>query len=52
MQLTGAEIVAEHLIREGCPYVLGIPGHGDSALTDAGDGISYDHATWADARLE
>ena len=35
MQLTGAEIVAEHLIREGCPYVLGIPGHGCLALADA-----------------
>ncbi len=35
MKLTGAEIVAEHLIRESCPYVLGIPGHGSLALADA-----------------
>lgn len=35
MKLTGAEIVAEHLIGEGCPYVLGIPGHGSLALADA-----------------
>jgi thiamine pyrophosphate-dependent acetolactate synthase large subunit-like protein len=28
MRLTGGEIVAEYLISEGVPYVLGIPGHG------------------------
>ena len=35
MELAGAEIVVEHLIREGCPYVIGIPGHGSLALADA-----------------
>ena len=35
MKLTGAQIVVEHLIREGCCYALGIPGHGNLALTDA-----------------
>jgi acetolactate synthase I/II/III large subunit len=35
MELTGGEIVAEHLIREGVPYVIGIPGHGCLALVDA-----------------
>ncbi len=35
MRLTGAEIVVEHLIGEGCRYIFGIPGHGNLALTDA-----------------
>ncbi len=35
MRLTGAEIVVAHLINEGCPYIFGIPGHGNLALTDA-----------------
>jgi len=35
MKMTGGEIVAEHLIAEGIPYVCGIPGHGDMALFDA-----------------
>ena len=35
MSLTGGEMVAEYLIAEGVPYVLGIPGHGDMAAFDA-----------------
>jgi len=35
MKLTGAEIVVEHLIAQGCQYIIGIPGHGNLALTDA-----------------
>jgi acetolactate synthase I/II/III large subunit len=34
-RLTGAEIVAEHLIANRVPYVFGIPGHGDACLFDA-----------------
>jgi len=34
-RLTGAQIVAEHLIANGVPYVFGIPGHGDVCLFDA-----------------
>lgn len=32
---TGGEIIADHLIAEGVPYVLGIPGHGDMGIFDA-----------------
>ena len=35
MQMTGGEILAEHLIAERVPYVCGIPGHGDMAAFDA-----------------
>ncbi len=35
MSLTGGELVAEYLVAEGVPYVLGIPGHGDMAAFDA-----------------
>jgi acetolactate synthase-1/2/3 large subunit len=35
MRLTGGEIVAEYLIAQGVPYVLGIPGHGCLGLADA-----------------
>ena len=35
MLLTGGEILADYLIAEGVPYVLGIPGHGDVAMFDA-----------------
>ncbi len=35
MKLTGAEVVAEMLIREGVPYAIGIPGHGNLPLMDA-----------------
>lgn len=35
MRLTGGEIIAEYLIREGVPYVVGIPGHGCLGLVDA-----------------
>ena len=35
MRWTGGEIVAEALIREGVPYAIGIPGHGNLALVDA-----------------
>ena len=34
-RLTGGEILAEYLIKEKVPYVLGIPGHGDMGLFDA-----------------
>lgn len=32
---TGGEIIAEYLIKEGVPYAVGIPGHGNLALVDA-----------------
>jgi acetolactate synthase-1/2/3 large subunit len=32
---TGGEIVADALIAEGVPYVVGIPGHGNLAFVDA-----------------
>lgn len=32
---TGGEIVVDHLIAEGVPYMVGIPGHGCLALMDA-----------------
>lgn len=32
---TGGELIADHLIAEGVPYVLGIPGHGDMGIFDA-----------------
>lgn len=35
MRLTGGEIVVEYLIRQGVPYICGIPGHGNVALLDA-----------------
>ena len=33
-RLTGAQILVEHLVREGVTHVAGIPGHGSWALTD------------------
>ncbi|MFQ5996807.1 MAG: thiamine pyrophosphate-binding protein [Dehalococcoidales bacterium] len=35
MKLTGGEIIAEYLIKEGIPYIVGIPGHGILGLIDA-----------------
>ncbi|MGB9596747.1 MAG: thiamine pyrophosphate-binding protein, partial [Candidatus Poribacteria bacterium] len=35
MQLTGGEIIAEYLIKEKVPYIVGIPGHGILGLVDA-----------------
>ena len=35
LQLNGSEIVVEMLIREGVPYAIGIPGHGNLPLIDA-----------------
>jgi acetolactate synthase-1/2/3 large subunit len=32
---TGGEIISKYLIKEGVKYVVGIPGHGNLALTDA-----------------
>jgi acetolactate synthase I/II/III large subunit len=34
-RLSGAQLLVEHLIREGVPYAAGIPGHGSWTLTDA-----------------
>ncbi|HET7677469.1 MAG TPA: thiamine pyrophosphate-binding protein [Candidatus Limnocylindrales bacterium] len=34
-RLTGARIVVEHLVAQGVPYAVGIPGHGSWNLTDA-----------------
>jgi acetolactate synthase I/II/III large subunit len=34
-EMTGGEIIVDHLIREGVTHVFGIPGHGDTALMDA-----------------
>lgn len=35
MRLTGGEMIAEYLIAQGVPYVMGIPGHGCLGLADA-----------------
>ncbi|MBY9000017.1 MAG: thiamine pyrophosphate-binding protein [Candidatus Heimdallarchaeota archaeon] len=35
VELTGSEVIVEYLIKEGLPYVFGIPGHGCLGLTDA-----------------
>ena len=35
MKLTGSEIVADMLAKEGVAYAIGIPGHGNLALVDA-----------------
>jgi len=35
VRLTGGQIVAEYLVREGMPYLFGVPGHGNTALVDA-----------------
>ena len=34
-KLTGSEVIVKYLIKEGVPYVFGIPGHGCLGLTDA-----------------
>jgi len=34
-EYTGGEIIADYLIKENVPYVVGIPGHGNLALVDA-----------------
>jgi len=33
--LTGGQVVVETLVREGVPYIVGIPGHGTLGLSDA-----------------
>jgi acetolactate synthase-1/2/3 large subunit len=35
MKMTGGQIVAEYLVREGVPTLFGVPGHGNTALLDA-----------------
>jgi acetolactate synthase-1/2/3 large subunit len=35
MERTGADIIADYLVREGVPYATGIPGHGIWTLVDA-----------------
>ena len=35
MELTGGEIIAEYLIKEKVPYIVGIPGHGSLGIADA-----------------
>ncbi len=35
MRMTGGQIVAAYLIREGMPMLFGVPGHGITALLDA-----------------
>jgi acetolactate synthase-1/2/3 large subunit len=35
MRLTGGEIIAEYLLKEKIPYIVGIPGHGCLGLIDA-----------------
>jgi acetolactate synthase-1/2/3 large subunit len=35
VRLSGAQILVEFLVRQGVPYVAGIPGHGCWSLTDA-----------------
>jgi acetolactate synthase-1/2/3 large subunit len=34
-RLSGAQIIAEYLVRQEVPFAVGIPGHGSWALTDA-----------------
>lgn len=34
MERSGAEIIAEYLVREGVPYIVGLCGHGDLGLLD------------------
>jgi acetolactate synthase I/II/III large subunit len=35
MRMTGGQMIADHLVREGVRYVFGVPGHGNTALLDA-----------------
>ena len=35
MQRSGADLIADYLVREGVPYAAGIPGHGIWTLVDA-----------------
>lgn len=35
MERTGADIIADYLVKEGVPYAAGIPGHGIWTLVDA-----------------
>jgi acetolactate synthase I/II/III large subunit len=35
MRMTGGQIVAEYLVREGVPMLFGVPGHGNTAMLDA-----------------
>ena len=35
MKLTGSEVIVEMLLREGVPYAIGVPGHGNLGLVDA-----------------
>lgn len=35
MRRTGGQIVLDSLVREGIPYIVGIPGHGTLGLSDA-----------------
>jgi len=35
MELTGGEVVLKQLVKEGVPYIVGIPGHGVLGLFDA-----------------
>ncbi|HXT35160.1 MAG TPA: thiamine pyrophosphate-binding protein, partial [Chloroflexota bacterium] len=35
MRMTGGQIIAEYLIREGVPYLFGVSGHGITSLLDA-----------------
>lgn len=35
MKLTGGEIIVKQLVKQGVPYILGIPGHGVLGLFDA-----------------
>jgi acetolactate synthase-1/2/3 large subunit len=35
VQLTGGQMIVEHLISEGVKYVFAVPGHGNTALVDA-----------------
>jgi len=35
MKLTGGEIIVKYLVKEGVPYIIGIPGHGVMGLFDA-----------------
>ena len=34
-KLKGSEIIVDHLVKEGVPYLFGLCGHGDIGLMDA-----------------
>jgi acetolactate synthase-1/2/3 large subunit len=52
VKLTGGQIVVKTLIREGVPYIVGIPGHGTLGLSDALTEIEQDQLKVLQVRHE